>query len=361
MSENNYGALMLKSALAAPVNLTAITEPGVYPVNAGNVTAPNVLAGELFVTSQSLRSFISITGDHFRYINKAWVRFGGSAALDVGTVAGTVAAGNDSRIVNAVPNTRKINGHALNADASLTAGDVGAYTKPEGDTRYQPKGNYTPAGEAYTKAASDAAYAPKTSVYTKTESDGRYPTKDGASTLGFVSGVATNPYMRHATSNTVISLATTTALNTVSGVADAAKAAAAAAQTTANTGVTNAANAAKAAAAAQTTANAAAPKTTVYTKTEADGRFQAKGSYTPAGEAYTKAVSDGRYLSTLQRGSQSLQNGAHSFLAVWEAPTGCFMTGVHIRNDLGDCRNMGYYYRALMMKTVSGSWVQIGN
>ncbi|MFP2505401.1 tail fiber protein [Buttiauxella gaviniae] len=103
------------------------------------------------------------------------------------------------------------------------------------------------------------------------------------------------------------------------------------------------------------------PAGEAYTKAVSDGRFQPKGSYTPAGEAHTKAVSDGRYLSTLQRGSQSLQNGAHSFLAVWEAPTGCFMTGVNIRNDLGDCRNMGYYYRALMMKTVSGSWVQIGN
>lgn len=38
------------------------------------------------------------------------------------------------------------------------AGDVGAYTKGESDNRFQPKGNYTPAGEAYTKAASDARY-----------------------------------------------------------------------------------------------------------------------------------------------------------------------------------------------------------
>ncbi|KZQ27231.1 phage tail protein [Enterobacter genomosp. O] len=36
-------------------------------------------------------------------------------------------------------------------------------------------------------------------------------------------------------------------------------------------------------------------KTGVYTKTESDGRFQPKGSYTPAGQAYTKAESDARY------------------------------------------------------------------
>ncbi|EOW6671130.1 phage tail protein [Cronobacter dublinensis] len=39
-----------------------------------------------------------------------------------------------------------------------TAGDVGAYTKAEGDARYQPKGSYTPAGQAYTKAESDARF-----------------------------------------------------------------------------------------------------------------------------------------------------------------------------------------------------------
>lgn len=50
---------------------------------------------------------------------------GGAAALNVGTVAGTVAAGNDSRIVNAVPNTRTVNGHALSGDVTISAFDVG--------------------------------------------------------------------------------------------------------------------------------------------------------------------------------------------------------------------------------------------
>lgn len=50
----------------------------------------------------------------------------GAALLDVGTAAGTVAAGDDSRIVNAVPNTRKINGHQLTSDFDLSAEDVKA-------------------------------------------------------------------------------------------------------------------------------------------------------------------------------------------------------------------------------------------
>ena len=45
---------------------------------------------------------------------------GGAATLNVGTTAGTVAAGNDSRIVNAVPTTRTIAGLDLSADRSVS-------------------------------------------------------------------------------------------------------------------------------------------------------------------------------------------------------------------------------------------------
>lgn len=46
---------------------------------------------------------------------------GGAALLSVGTTAGTVAAGDDSRIVNAVPNTRTIATLALSADISVAS------------------------------------------------------------------------------------------------------------------------------------------------------------------------------------------------------------------------------------------------
>ncbi|ECK8241726.1 phage tail protein [Salmonella enterica subsp. enterica] len=51
---------------------------------------------------------------------------GNSATRDVGTAAGSVAAGDDSRIVHAVQDSRKINGKALSADVTLAAADVGA-------------------------------------------------------------------------------------------------------------------------------------------------------------------------------------------------------------------------------------------
>ncbi len=43
-----------------------------------------------------------------------------------GTTSGTIAAGNDTRIVNAVPNSRTINGHRLSTNIALTAANVGA-------------------------------------------------------------------------------------------------------------------------------------------------------------------------------------------------------------------------------------------
>lgn len=61
-------------------------------------------------------------------------------------------------------NTRKINGKPLSADITLTAGDVGAYSKTESDSLYQPKGSYQPKGN----------YATAGSSYTKMESDSRY-------------------------------------------------------------------------------------------------------------------------------------------------------------------------------------------
>lgn len=97
------------------------------------------------------------------------------------------------------------------------------------------------------------------------------------------------------------------------------------------------------------------------------GLLQMAGQIIPGNYAnfdaryFTKSEMDGRYLNDAQRGSQALQNGAHNSMTSWEAPSGCFITGVNIRTDLGDSRFMGYYYRALMVKTASGSWRQVGN
>ncbi|WP_275379131.1 hypothetical protein [Xenorhabdus bovienii] len=70
--------------------------------------------------------------------------------------------------------------------ADLTAADVGAYNKEEANQRFQPLGNYTPAGYSYNKEESDNRFQPKGNYqpvgnyalkgesYTKPESDGKY-------------------------------------------------------------------------------------------------------------------------------------------------------------------------------------------
>lgn len=58
------------------------------------------------------------------------------------TAAQTTANNANTNANGRVPNTRKVNGKPLSADINLTAGDVGAYSKTESDSIYQPKGVY---------------------------------------------------------------------------------------------------------------------------------------------------------------------------------------------------------------------------
>jgi hypothetical protein len=75
----------------------------------------------------------------------------------------------------------------------------------------------------------------------------------------------------------------------------------------------------------------------------------------------TYGVADNRYVMDVARGGQALQNPGHTTDTIWEAPEGCYMTGLNIRGDMGDCRSMGKYYRATVVRTYSGGWRQIGS
>ena len=117
--------------------------------------------------------------------------------------------------------------------ADMTAGDVGAYTKGEADQKFQPLGNYLPAGYSYSKAESDTNFQPKGNYapagnyalkgdsYTKSEGDQRYQAKGNYAPAGDY-----------------------------------------------------------------------AVKGESYTRQESDGRYQPKGSYQAAGYSYSKAESD---------------------------------------------------------------------
>ncbi|MCK6711456.1 phage tail protein [Enterobacter cloacae] len=99
-----------------------------------------------------------------------------------------------------------------------------------------------------------------------------------------------------------------------------------------------------------------------YTKTESDSRFQAKGSYTPAGQAYTKAESDARYplksatVIGVRVSARGSMGSASSGSADIDAPVGSFITGRYSNN--GDARYSVWYSRALQIN-VNGTWKTI--
>ncbi|SXM82635.1 hypothetical protein [Klebsiella pneumoniae] len=61
MSENNYGALMMKTALTESDDINNLISPGIYPIPPGNISSPSILGGLLTIYSGSVRcrSFIS--------------------------------------------------------------------------------------------------------------------------------------------------------------------------------------------------------------------------------------------------------------------------------------------------------------
>lgn len=87
MSENNYGALMLKSALDTSVDVTKIIAPGIYPVTQGNTSAPDSVAGSLTVAPVPLGSKVTFERQDssvvYSLINGKWEK---PTALDVGAI-----------------------------------------------------------------------------------------------------------------------------------------------------------------------------------------------------------------------------------------------------------------------------------
>lgn len=158
----------------------------------------------------------------------------------------------------------------LKADA--TAGDVGAYSKTESDQRFQPLGNYTPSGYSYSKTETDTKYQPKGNYapagnyankgdsYTKTESDGRYQAKGSYQPSG---DYATNSALNSGLNNKFDKSNVTQGTGTSTVHVMSQKASTDAFQPKGSY---------------QPSGNYALAGAS-YTKTESDGRYQAKGSY----------------------------------------------------------------------------------
>ncbi len=95
--------------------------------------------------------------------------------LDPSRVIITQEAG-DKRYLRISENLAEIAEKGTEAQAGARQ-NLDIYSKDESDNRFQPKGNYAPAGEAYTKGESDNRFQQKGEYYTKSESDNRFQPK----------------------------------------------------------------------------------------------------------------------------------------------------------------------------------------
>lgn len=83
-----------------------------------------------------------------------------------------------------------------------------------------------------------------------------------------------------------------------------------------------------------------------------DEKYQAKGNYTPAGQAYTKTESDARYLQGVQLGSAV---SMEYYLEVKSVPAGCVITAMGASG--GD--NVGMLRYKPIQRNINGTWVTI--
>ncbi|WP_445497394.1 hypothetical protein [Photorhabdus sp. SF281] len=127
---------------ALPISSTLIAQTGTLRINNGS-DWPNI---EFRAAN---KHFIGIEGTGGDYLTIYANNENGNRKYNLLTPAkGGTLATLDDITVNAVPNSRKVNGKALTGDINLSAGDVGA----------QLKGNYALAGTSYTKGESDSRY-----------------------------------------------------------------------------------------------------------------------------------------------------------------------------------------------------------
>ncbi|KAF1367496.1 hypothetical protein [Yokenella regensburgei] len=99
MSENNYGALMLKSALDNSVDIKTVSSPGIYSVIAGNASVPNSLAATLQVlppiTSPKL-FLVTSDGNAYHLTAPGWQVYG-----DIKTINGEKPDANGAITIDA--------------------------------------------------------------------------------------------------------------------------------------------------------------------------------------------------------------------------------------------------------------------
>lgn len=97
MPEDFYAALMMRRTLPTTTDITTIKDPGIYPVTAGNSTAPGSLAGVLIVLlpkNAPKRKFIPVNSwREYTLVDGNWQGTGTASLIDIVTSMTDTTAG----------------------------------------------------------------------------------------------------------------------------------------------------------------------------------------------------------------------------------------------------------------------------
>ncbi|ECH2293504.1 hypothetical protein FOE23_00635 [Salmonella enterica] len=129
MSENNYGALMLKSALDISVDVTKITSPGIYPIIHGNASVPDASSGLLKVSLIPSKPQITFQKENssvvYSFVNGNWEK---PTATDVDALA---KSQNGSDIPDKKQFARNIGAAVAFSGGIAIGGDANPWTTAE--------------------------------------------------------------------------------------------------------------------------------------------------------------------------------------------------------------------------------------
>ncbi|MFJ5320414.1 phage tail protein [Pectobacterium parvum] len=156
---NAKGFVQLSSATNSDSELLAATPKA---VKAANDNANSRVPSGRKVNGKALSADITLTAADVGAYTKAETDTRVTTATTAANNAATAAANANTNANGRVPSGRTVNGKELTADIALTAADVGAYTKAETDTRVA----------AATTAANNAATA---AASANTNANGRVP------------------------------------------------------------------------------------------------------------------------------------------------------------------------------------------
>ncbi|CAG9428867.1 hypothetical protein NVI2019_PLFLNFOB_03001 [Providencia alcalifaciens] len=239
--------------------------------------------------------------------------------------------------VSAVPITRRVNNKQLNTDITLNAGDVGAYTKAEADTKIADAKKAGTDAQATANAANTAATNANNNANSRVPNTRRVNNKPLSADIT-LSAADVGAY---------------TKAETDIKVADAKKAGTDA-QVTANAANTAATN-------ANNNANGRVPNTR-----KVNNKPLSTDITLSAGDvgAYTKTESDARYMKNalnVRLGAKTRYSPSSNRVSWnWEAPAGNVLTGLVVDETGSNSADniSGAWYRPLQ-SLVNGQWVTI--